>query len=250
MNNGLGTMAMGQTCLGEGKGCLRLLPGGVAVELVLGKRWEEPGRRRCWESTRPRELGFILGLPTQKIPYQLGCCRGEEFVSGSNLGLEKAFRSSESYNVDVTVLAFCSTGGEWCRVDSLQILVFSRISLDPCLYQLPACLIPGSQSCLTLCNPMNCSTLGFPVLHCLPEFAQTHVHRVGDSTQPSHPLSSPSPPALSLSQHQGLFQWVSSSHQVAKVLELQLQLWAWPKEAMSLMPSTLLCLILLTYSSY
>ena len=65
---------------------------------------------------------------------------------------------------------------------------------------------------------MNCSTPGFPILHCLPEFAQTHVHWVGDAIQPSHPLSSPSPLALHHSQHQGLFQWVNSSHQVAKVL--------------------------------
>jgi len=79
------------------------------------------------------------------------------------------------------------------------------------------------QSCPTLCNPMDCSTLGFPVHHQLPELTQTHVNRNGDATQPSHSLSSPSPPALNLSQHQGLFQWVSSSHQVAKVLEFQLQ---------------------------
>ena len=77
--------------------------------------------------------------------------------------------------------------------------------------------------CLTLCNPMNCSTPGLPILHHLPEFAQTHVHRVGDAIQPSHPLSSPSRPTFLLSQHQGLFTWVSSSHQVAKVLEFQLQ---------------------------
>ena len=70
---------------------------------------------------------------------------------------------------------------------------------------------------------MNCSTPGLPVHHQLPESTQTHVHRVGDAIQPSHSLSSPSPPALNLSQHQGLFQWVSSSHQVAKVLEFQLQ---------------------------
>ena len=64
---------------------------------------------------------------------------------------------------------------------------------------------------------------GFPVLHCLLELAETHVHRVGDAIQPPHPLSSPSPPAFNLSQHQALFQWVGSSHQVAKVLEFQLQ---------------------------
>ena len=81
----------------------------------------------------------------------------------------------------------------------------------------------AAQSCPTLCNPMNRSTPGLPVHHQLPEFTQTHVHWVGDAIQPSHPLSSPSPPALNLSQHQGLFKWVSSSHQVAKVLEFQLQ---------------------------
>ena len=83
------------------------------------------------------------------------------------------------------------------------------------------CLV--AKLCLTLCDPMNCSMPSFPVLHYLPEFAQTHVHWVGDAIQPSHLLSPPSPPALSLPQHQGLFQWVSSSHQVAKVLELHLQ---------------------------
>ena len=75
------------------------------------------------------------------------------------------------------------------------------------------------QPCPTLCDPMDCSTPGLPVYHQLPKFAQTHVHRVSDAIQPSHPLSSPSPPAFSLSQHQGLFQGVSSSRQLAKVLE-------------------------------
>ena len=80
-----------------------------------------------------------------------------------------------------------------------------------------------AQSCPTLCDPMVCSTPGLPVHQQLPELAQTHVHWVSDAIQPSHPLSSPSPPALNLSQHQSLFKWVSSSHQVAKVLALQLQ---------------------------
>ena len=79
------------------------------------------------------------------------------------------------------------------------------------------------QSCLTLCNPMNRSTPGLPVHHQLPEFTQTHVVRVSDAIKPSHPLSSPSPPAPNPSQHQGLFQWVNSLHEVAKVLEFQLQ---------------------------
>ena len=80
-----------------------------------------------------------------------------------------------------------------------------------------------SQSCPTLCDPMNRSTPGLPVHHKLPEFTQTHAHRVGDAIQPSHPLSSPSPPAPNPSQHQGLFQWVNSSHEMAKVLEFELQ---------------------------
>ena len=80
-----------------------------------------------------------------------------------------------------------------------------------------------TKSCLTLCNCMDCSTPGFPAPHQLPELAQTHVHWVGDAIQLSHPLSSPSPSAFNLSHNQGIFQWVSSSHQVAKVLEFQLQ---------------------------
>ena len=83
------------------------------------------------------------------------------------------------------------------------------------------CLV--TKSCLTLCNPMDCSMAVLPVLHHLQEFAQVHVHWIGDAIQPSHPLS-PSSPAFNLSQHRGLFQWVSSSHQAARVLEIQLQL--------------------------
>ena len=71
------------------------------------------------------------------------------------------------------------------------------------------CCCSVTQSCLTFCDPVDCSMPGFLVLHHLPELAQIHVHWVGDAIQPSHPLSSPSPPAFSLSQHQGLFQWVS-----------------------------------------
>ena len=78
-----------------------------------------------------------------------------------------------------------------------------------------------TQLCLTLCDPMNHSTPGLPVHHQLLEFTQTHVHRVSDAIQPSHPLSSPSPPSPNPSQHQSLFQWVNSSREVAKVLKFQ-----------------------------
>ena len=80
-----------------------------------------------------------------------------------------------------------------------------------------------AQLCPTLYNPMDHKMPGLPDHHQLPEFTQTHVHWVGDAIQPSHPLSSPSPPALNLSQHQGLFKWVSFSYQVAKILVFQLQ---------------------------
>ena len=80
-----------------------------------------------------------------------------------------------------------------------------------------------TQSCPILCNLMAWSTPGPPVHHQLPEFTQTHVHWVSDAIQPSHPLSSRYPTACNLSQHQGFFKWVSSSHKVAKVMEFQLQ---------------------------
>ena len=82
------------------------------------------------------------------------------------------------------------------------------------------CCCSVTQSCSTLWDPLDCSTPGFPVLHYFLEFAQTHVHSVSDASQPSHPLSSASPPAFNLSQHQGLFQWVGFLHEVAEVLEI------------------------------
>ena len=107
---------------------------------------------------------------------------------------------------------FTTTSKAWVPVvmHALQILVSVQFS-------------SVVQSCPTLCDPMDCSKEGFPVHHKLPELAQTHVHWVSDAIQACHPLSSPFPPVFNLSQHQGLSQWVSSSHQVAKVLELQLQ---------------------------
>ena len=84
------------------------------------------------------------------------------------------------------------------------------------------CCCSVAKLCLTFCNPMKCSMPGFPVLHCLPKFAQTHVHGVGDAIQLFHPLLSPSPSTFNLYQHQSLFQWVSCSHQVSRVLEFQL----------------------------
>ena len=94
--------------------------------------------------------------------------------------------------------------------------------LSLCLFNLSVQFSSVAQSCPTLCKPMNSSTPGLPVHHHLLEFTQTHVHRVRDAIQPSHPWSSPSPPASNPTQHQSLFQWVNSSYEVAKVLEFQL----------------------------
>ena len=97
------------------------------------------------------------------------------------------------------------------------VCLFGAISNKSSLFH--CCSV--AKSCLILWNPMDCSTRGFPVLHHLPELGQTHAPWVGDAIQPSRPLSPPSPFALNLSLHQGLFQWVGSSHQVTKALELQ-----------------------------
>ena len=110
----------------------------------------------------------------------------------------------------------------------LQMVTAAMKSKDACslegkLWPTSVQLSSVAQSCPTLCDPMNCSTPGLPVHHQLPEFTQIHVHRVSDAIQPSHPLSSPSLPAPNPSQHQSLFQWINSLHEVAKVLEFQLQ---------------------------
>ena len=91
------------------------------------------------------------------------------------------------------------------------------------LFSFHCCCFSVAQSCLALCNPMDCNTPGSPVLHHLLEFSQADVQWVSDAIQPFCPLSFPSPPAFNCSQHQDLFQWVDSSNQMAKVLELQLQ---------------------------
>ena len=104
------------------------------------------------------------------------------------------------------------------EVMGLDTLILVFWMLSKCCVQFSSV----TQSCPTVCDPMNCSMLGLPVHHQLPEFTQSHVHRVGDAIHPSHRLSSPSPPDPNPSQHQSLFQWVNSLHEVAKVLEFQL----------------------------
>ena len=103
-------------------------------------------------------------------------------------------------------MSYCRNKYNW-HLENINIVQFSSVA----------------QSCPTLFDPMNHSTPGLPVRHQLPEFIQTHGHWVGDAIQPSHPLSSPSPPAPNPSQHQSIFQWVNSLHEVAKILQFQIQ---------------------------
>ena len=106
------------------------------------------------------------------------------------------------YELDISLFLVLSNATETLHKSCILCLQFSSVA----------------QSCPTLCDPMNRSMLGLPAHHQLPEFTQTHVHRIGDAIQPSHPLSFPSPPAPNPSQHQGLFQWVNSLHEVSSSL--------------------------------
>ena len=129
------------------------------------------------------------------------------FVELSPFHLQISFTKS-TWNVYLEMIPACN----------LTSSLYPEHPKTPCCCCFSVVKLP-----LTLCDPMNCRMPGFSIHHYLPEFDQTHVHWVSDAIQPSHPLLPSSPLDLNFPQHQGLFQWVSSSHQVAKVLELQLQ---------------------------
>ena len=127
-------------------------------------------------------------------------------------------RARRSLQIVGVVGTFCFI----CRLESLSWNWHKKVSFNALIGDNLDQIRSVAQSCQTLCDPMYCSTPGLPVHHQLPEFTQTHIHRVSDAIQPSHPLASPSPPAPNPSQHQSPFQWVNSSHEMAKVLEFQL----------------------------
>ena len=129
------------------------------------------------------------------------------------------------WSVMVTQLLLLWYNSRWSlSMTSCQLkLVYVNFINSSISWNRNCCCFSVAKPLPTLCDPMDCSMPGFPVLHHLPEFAQTHVRRVGDAIQPSRPLLPSSPPAFNLSQHQSLFQWVGFLHQVAKVLELQFQ---------------------------
>ena len=130
------------------------------------------------------------------------------------------------YHVDLYILSLFLSYCIYHCPSALSPRFFCDFTCQVCLPAYLALIVQFSsvaQLCLSLCDPMNRSMPGLPVHYQLLESTQTHVHCVNDTIQPSHLLSSPPPPALNLSQHQSLFKWVSSLHQVAKVLEFQLQ---------------------------
>ena len=164
----------------------------------------------------PSQLGFILTSLFLLTPYEVDCVASAKQIFSVFLFLVLYLLS---YKIILPSALFCSSPSGDC--------LLHEVLNKGCLYDLNhlplCCCFSVAKSGPTLGNPMNCSAPGFSDLYYLPQFAQTHVHWVGDAIQPSHRLSSPSPPAFNLSQDQGLFKWVSSFHLMAKVLEFQLQ---------------------------
>ena len=164
-------------------------------------------------------------MAAHQAPSSLGFSRQEHW---SGLPFPSPMHDSEKWEWSYSLTL--SDPMDWSPPGSsvlgiFQARVLEWVSIDYILFHLvfvSAQLVQFTQSYPTICNLMDCSTSGFPVYHWFLELAQTHVYWVGDAIQPSHSLSSPFP-AFNLSQHQGLVQWISSSHQVAKVLIFQLQ---------------------------
>ena len=162
---------------------------------------------------------------------------GKKCNSDKNTGFEHLSLGSLSQVVlTLNIGSVSQWRNDLKRVHLILINFKMRIKISPSnvymciyykIYQFISVAQSKIESCPTLCDPMDYSMLGFPIHHQLLELTQTHVHRVSGNIQPSHPLSSPSPPTFNLSQHQHLFKWVISSHQVAKVLELQHQSFQW-----------------------
>ena len=174
------------------------MPRNSGTEALLKRASWKPGREK-WSMRRPlMSSGIIICYSNQVIEHILA-----ETSCRPGLAL----------------------GGEWNNTDHLSCLGSCALALllSSLILSSSSSCFSVPQTCPSLCDPMNRSTPALPVHYQLPKFTQTDVHRVGDAIQPSHPLSSPSPPAFNPSQHQGLFQSVCSSHQVAKVLEFQLQ---------------------------
>ena len=164
----------------------------------------------------PRLQGYHCEEMTQRTPGSLfKCCDVSPKKTSYGLGWTRKHPNTQKRTWSKLIFLYCST---LLLNNPISYLHLSFVHLLSVTNQIRSVV----QSCLTLCDRVNRSTPGLPVHHQLPEFTETHVHRVNDAIQPSHPLSSPSPPAPNPSQNQSLFQWVNSLHEVAKVLAFQL----------------------------
>ena len=182
-------------------------------KVILKKTFEQRPEKRGVESYKMNMLDTMGNMTYERHKIRMRIRQKTERVKGTwmkmSLGWQERDRAGRAWE-NGKQFAFYS---QWVYFKSRKVEQVSNMIQFSSIQ---------SPSHVQLCDFMNCSTPGFPVHHQLP-LAQTHVHRVGDAIQPPHPLSSPSPPVFNLSQYQGVFQRVSSSHQVAKVLEFQLQ---------------------------
>ena len=177
----------------------------------------------------------ILWLSVTLTYSKERCCFQKETLSHTRRGRIKMELTQEGRDRCILIAYSCCCTAEintTCKTVTFQITINVKNAINTRLEDTevklkiqrlwPTAISSVAQMCQTFCDPMDYSTPGFPVHHQFPEVAQTHGHRVSDAIQSSHPLSSPSP-VFDLSHHQGLFQRVSSSHQVAKILAFQLQ---------------------------
>ena len=190
-----------------------------SVKVTVGLPWWLCGKEPAPQRRRQKRRGFDLWV--RKIPWRRKWQPTPVFLPGESH--EQRNISCHINKQEMSEPSSISGLQTWMRLPNL---IQQMLPPRPPWWLLRRCVV-SSLSCVQLCDPMDCSTPGFPFPQHLPELAQTHVHWFGDAIQPSNLLSSPSLPDFNLSQHQGLFQWVSSSHQVAKVLELQYQSFQW-----------------------
>ena len=179
---------------------------------VWTKHPREPDETRVhWQATKKRNQVNFKDIRTNALSFLSIQFSRQEYWSGLPFPLPKDLPNPGIKPISCIAYIGRQILYHWATLEGFSYHSVSSVQFSSV-----------AQLCPTLCDPMNRSMPGLPVHHQLPELTQTHVHRVGDAIQPSHPLSSPSPPAPNPSQYQSLFQWVNSSHEVAKVLEFQL----------------------------